>query len=83
MKLKFESFKNTYVVVEVRTANIEKFINLLWRNKIEVMSMIRVNANLIRFKVALKNYRKTIKLVKAVKGKIKVIERHGTGFFVF
>ncbi|KHD35162.1 hypothetical protein NL50_14795 [Clostridium acetobutylicum] len=83
MKLKFESFKNTYVVVEVRTASIEKFINLLWRNKIEVMSMVRVNANLIRFKVALKNYRKTVKLVKAVKGKIKVIERHGTGFLFF
>ncbi|URZ06098.1 sporulation protein YqfD [Clostridium felsineum] len=83
MNFKFENFKNTYVVIEVRTRSVEKFINLLWSNKINVMNMMRINANLVQFKVALKDYKKTVKTVRLVKGKLKIIEKHGLGFFVF
>ncbi|PJI07078.1 MULTISPECIES: sporulation protein YqfD [Clostridium] len=83
MNFKFERFKNTYIVVRVRTGNIENFINKAWKSKIEIMNLVRFNANLIQFKIPLKDYKKTVKVARASGGKLKVVGRYGIGFLLF
>lgn len=83
MNFKFEIFKNTYIVVEVRIGDIEKFINTIWKNKIRIMNLLRFNANLIQFKIPLKDYKQMVKITRESGGKLKIVGRHGIGFLLF
>ncbi|MFL0251182.1 sporulation protein YqfD [Clostridium neuense] len=82
MKIKFEKTKNAYITVEVRTKKIEEFLNLLWKNKIKLIEVHRIDMNLIRIEVELRDYRKIKELASKTKSRIKIIKTRGIGFFL-
>lgn len=81
MKIKFEKAKNAYITIEIRTKKVEEFLNLLWRNKVKLIQIHRIDMNLIRIEAELKDYKRIKELASKTKAKIKVVGTKGLGFF--
>lgn len=82
MKIKFDKVKDANITIEVRTKKIEEFLNLLWRNKIRINKIHRIDMNLIHIETELKNYKTIKELAGKTRSKVKVIKRRGIGFFL-
>ncbi|WP_278279613.1 sporulation protein YqfD [Clostridium sp. DMHC 10] len=80
MKVKFDKTKHAYITIEIRTKKIEEFLNLLWRNKIKLIEIHRMDMNLIRIETELKDYKKIKDLAAKTKSRVKIIRTRGFGF---
>lgn len=82
MKIRFDKVKDAYITVEVRTKKIEEFLNLLWKNKIGINEIHRIDMNLIHIETELKNYKTIKELAGKTRSKVKIIKTRGIGFFL-
>jgi similar to stage IV sporulation protein len=75
-------FKSGIITIEAQSLNIEKFINLLWKNNIDIMNIKRINITTSIMDIRLKDYYKISGISKKTKTKIKVLNRRGTAFLI-
>lgn len=79
---RFEDIKASYVTVRIEAVHIEKILNFLWNKNIEVRNIKNNNKFSVDLQVELKDYPVLRDGVKKAKGKMKVINRRGVGFWL-
>ena len=75
-------FETGKVIVEINILNPEKFLNILWKNNINILNIKRVDVVTLRLKISYDDYFFVSKKVKEMKGKINIIESSGIIFFL-
>lgn len=78
----FKKYKKGIITMEIQSLMPEKFINLLWRNDINVKNIKKINITTVVLEVRLSDYGQISKLAKKVDTKIKIINRQGLSFFL-
>ena len=68
--------------MEIQSLMPEKFINLLWRNNLNVKNIKKINITTVVLEVRLSDYGQISKLAKKVDTKIKIVNRQGLSFFL-
>lgn len=69
-----------YVVIRVEGYFIERFINLIMENNIEIWDIVQENIGVIRSKVYAKDFRKIKNICKIAKCKVKIVNKNGVPF---
>lgn len=80
IKINLESYKRSSIEIEAQSLNIEKFINLLWKNNIGVKNIRKKDLTTVSLEISLKDYLKLDKISKKTHTKLKVIKRKGLAF---
>lgn len=75
-------FKSGVVTIEAQSLALEKFINLLWKNNIQIMNIKRLNISTAIMDIRLKDYYKINDISKKTKTKVKVVKRAGMAFLI-
>jgi similar to stage IV sporulation protein len=78
----FKRYKKGIITMEIQSLMPEKFINLLWKNSINVKNIKKVNITTVVLEVKLSDYGEVNKLAKKVDTRIKIIGRQGLSFFL-
>lgn len=78
----FQKYRRGTITVEVQSMYIEKIINLLWKNNINVINLKRKNITTICFDANLKDYDSICKIIKKTDSKMKIVGRKGVSFFI-
>lgn len=81
-RIDLSKFKSGIITIEAQSLSIEKFINLLWKNNIEIMNIKRINITTSIMDIRLKDYYKINDISKKTKAKIKVLNRKGRAFLI-
>lgn len=79
-KINLENYKRSSIEIEAQSLNIEKFINLLWKNNIGVKNIRKKDLTTVSLEIYLKDYLKVDKISKKTHTKLKVIKRKGIAF---
>ncbi|MBE6068966.1 MAG: sporulation protein YqfD [Clostridium lundense] len=80
IKINLENYKRSSIEIEAQSLNIEKFINLLWKNNIGVKNIRKKDLTTVSLEISLKDYLKLDKISKKTHTKLKVIKRKGLAF---
>lgn len=80
--MNIEKFQKGILKLEVRVKNPEKFLNLLWKNNININNIYRENITTLIMKIKLSDYRKIENIAQKTNAKIRVIKREGISFWV-
>lgn len=78
----FKKYKKGIITMEIQSLIPEKFINLLWRNEINIKNVKKINITTVVLEVKLSDYGEISKLAKKVDAKIKILNRQGISFFL-
>lgn len=81
-KVNLGKYEGSIITLEIQSLMPEKFLNLLWRNGIQIKNIKRKDISTFTLEMSLKDYRKIEGLAKKTDSKIKVINRKGLGFFL-
>ena len=81
-KFNFEKYKKGTITLEIQTFRPERFINLLWKNGINVKNVRRKTITTLTFEVGLKDYNKIRDIAKRTDTKIKILGRSGVSFLL-
>lgn len=79
---RFEKYRNGLITIEIQSFMPEKFINILWKNDINIKSIKRVNITTIIFDIKLSDYSVVKELGTKAKMKIRILKRRGISFSV-
>lgn len=77
---RFDDINSSYVTVRIEAVDIEKILNYLWNNQVEMKNIKNINKFSVNLDVELSDYKTLIHAVKKGKGKLKVINRKGLRF---
>jgi similar to stage IV sporulation protein len=75
-------FKSGTITIKVLSMAPEKFINLLWKNNIDIKNIVRENITTFYLDVSLKNYIKINNIAKRTNSKIVITKRKGIAFLL-
>lgn len=81
-KFNFQKYRSGIITIEAQSLIPEKFINLLWKNGINIRNIIKKDITTVNIDVSLKDYDKIKNIAKRTKTKVKIIERKGFAFFL-
>lgn len=81
-KVNLGKYEGSIITLEIQSLMPEKFLNLLWRNGIQIKNIKRKDISTFTLEMSLKDYRKIEGLAKKTQSKIKIINRKGLGFFL-
>lgn len=81
-KIKLDKLDRGIIKIEIQLFFPEKFINLLWKNNIEVENIKKINITTIYMDVKLKDFYKIEGLAKKTDARIKVVSRKGFSFIL-
>lgn len=73
-------FESGIYVLEIKVNNSEKFINKLWKEKIEVANVKKIDKATIKMRIYREDYKQVEEIVKLFKGKITILQRKGNSF---
>lgn len=80
--MNFRKFKKAVITIEIQSLIPEKFVNLLWKNSVEIKNIRKISMTIMVMEVNLKDY-KTIKCIaKRTRTKVKIVDRKGISFFI-
>jgi len=79
---KFKKYKKGTVTIEIQSLMPEKFINLLWKNDVNVQNIRKCNITTMVMDLPLKDYDVLEECAKKTNTKIKILERKGLSFFL-
>ncbi|MDS0524051.1 sporulation protein YqfD [Clostridium sp. SHJSY1] len=71
------------ITLDVSVPMPEKFLNLLWKENVNVSRAVRSDITTIRLEVNYEDYKEVERAVKKCKGKIKVVNRQGFIFIIY
>ncbi|MBW9147407.1 sporulation protein YqfD [Clostridium sp. CM028] len=78
----FKKYKKGNITMEIQSLMPEKFINLLWRNGIQVKNIKKINITTVVLEVRLSDYGEISKVAKRTDTRVKIIVRSGAAFFL-
>lgn len=81
-KQKLEGYKNGIITIEAQSLNLNKFINNLWKNGIEVSHMRKTSLTSMVIDVNLSDYNRIREVSSKTRTSIRVIDRRGISFFI-
>jgi len=70
-----------WVIVEIRGAYVERFLNLCSENRIGFWDMERLSYELIRVRVKVRDYKRLRKYAKRAMCRLHIVSKHGLPFF--
>lgn len=79
--MNLDFLKKGQIKVEIKTFDINKLLNVLWRNGIKVENVRRIDVVTVTLNVDYSDYGKLKSYVKRLDGKIKIISSKGVIFF--
>lgn len=79
--MNLDFFKKGQIKVEIKTFDINKLLNVLWRNGIKVENVRKIDVVTVTLNVDYSDYGKLKSYVKRLDGKIKIISSKGVIFF--
>ena len=82
IKHKLFKFKSGTITIKVLSIVPEKFINLLWKNNINIKNIVRENSTTFYLDVSLKNYNEINNIAKRTNSKIIITKRTGLSFLI-
>ena len=71
--MRLENLKKGTIKLEISAINVEKVLNGLWRNHINITNIEKINLTTVRFKISYSDYKEAIDVVKRCNGKFKVV----------
>lgn len=74
------SYIRGYYVISIEGINIEKFLNILIRNKINIYDVKRINNTKMEFKVDRKDFKEFKEIYRNSKYDVKVKQKMGLPF---
>lgn len=77
---KLKKYKKGIITIEIQSHIPEKFINLLWKNEIEIKNISKKNITTMSMDINLKDFDIINNIAKRTKTKIKVLNRRGITF---
>ena len=80
--MNLEFLKKGQVKVEIKTFDINKLLNVLWRNGINVENVKKIDVVTVTLNVDYSDYGKLKTYVKRLNGKVKIISSKGMIFFL-
>lgn len=80
--MNLEFLKKGKVKVEIKTFDINKLLNVLWRNGINVENVKKIDVVTVTLNVDYSDYGKLKSYVKRLNGKVKIISSKGMIFFL-
>jgi len=80
--MNWEFLKKGQVKVEIKTFDINKLLNVLWRNSINVENVRKIDVVTVTLNVDYSDYGKLKSYVKRLNGKVKIISSKGMIFFL-
>ena len=80
--MNLEFLKKGQVKVEIKTFDINKLLNVLWRNGINVENVRKIDVVTVTLNVDYSDYGKLKTYVKRLNGKVKIISSKGMIFFL-
>ncbi|MDU7964841.1 MAG: sporulation protein YqfD, partial [Clostridium perfringens] len=80
--MNLEFLKKGQVKVEIKTFDINKLLNVLWRNGINVENVKKIDVVTVTLNVDYSDYGKLKSYVKRLNGKVKIISSKGMIFFL-
>ncbi|WMJ82308.1 sporulation protein YqfD [Clostridium sp. MB40-C1] len=81
-KFDFSKYKKGIITIETQSMLPEKFINLLWKNNINITNLRKIDITTMIMDVSLKDYYTIKEISKKTKTRIKIINRKGISFFI-
>jgi similar to stage IV sporulation protein len=78
-----KEFLDGYLIVELNSFCIEKFINLAYNNGIKLWDINRKDLITVQFKISSDDFKKIKKVAKITNSKIKIVQKKGLGFYVY
>lgn len=77
-----KNIKNGILTIELQSRKLEKIINILNKNDIQISNIKKLSINVIEFDIDLNNYEKLDSLLTDTNSQIKIIKQTGITFFV-
>jgi len=78
---KFKKYKKGTITIEIQSLMPEKFINLLWKNDVNVQNVKKTSITTMIMDLPLKDYGVLEECAKKTQTKIKILKRKGLSFF--
>lgn len=81
-KIDLDKYKRSIITLEIKSLMPEKFINLLWKNKIFIKNVRKKDISTFVMDISLGDYRKIEEIGRKTDTKIKIVKRKGMAFFI-
>lgn len=78
---KFSKYKKGVMTIEIQSHIPEKFLNLLWKNDIQIKNIRKKSITTMIMDINLSDFNAIDDIGKRTKTKIKIIDRRGISFF--
>lgn len=82
IKIYLEKYKTGTISVELQARELEKIINRLCNNGLEIANVKKLSVNVMTFDINLKNYEKLKNMISGTNAKIKINKGSGIVFFM-
>lgn len=82
IRIYLEKYKTGTISVELQARDLEKIINRLCNNGLEIANVKKLSVNVMTFDIDLKNYEKLKNMISGTNAKIKIIKGSGIVFFM-
>ena len=79
---KLNKYKRGIITIEIQSHIPERFINLLWKNGIQIKNIRKKSITTMLMDLSLRDYSKVEEVAKITKTKIKVVGRKGFAFLL-
>ena len=76
------NLKKGKISMEVIVPSIERFLNVLWQENIELFSVKRKSITTLRIEVSYEQYEEVVAIVEKMRGKVKVINKSGVIYVI-
>lgn len=78
----FNKYKKGIIKIEIKSIMPEKFINLLWKNNVNLKNINKKDITTMHFDSNLKDYRTISEIAKKTGTRIRILNRRGISFFI-
>lgn len=78
----FHKYKSGTITIEIQSLIPEKFINLMWKNGVQIRNVKKKNITTMTMEISLKNYPKIEEIAHRTKTKVIILDRRGLAFFL-
>lgn len=79
---KLDKYKKGSITVEIQSHMPEKFINLLWKNGVNIRNIRKKSITTIVMETNLSDYKHIEEIATKTKAKVRIVGRKGTVFFL-
>lgn len=78
----FHKYKNGVITIEIQSLIPEKFVNLMWKNGVQIKNIKKKSITTMTMEISLKDYEKIEEIAHRTKTKVVILDRKGLAFFL-